>query len=121
MQELRSPRAERVSRGLQRQTRVAGKGGSRRETCSLWMQGNLTWPKPATFIHRTAVIKATPAHVPGAPGVRLLVELVVRLLRSGLRGLAIARGDETVFTDSSVGTTVLLEQAECVARAHARV
>jgi hypothetical protein len=35
------------------------------------MQGNLAWPKPDTCIDRAAVIKATPALVPGAPGVRL--------------------------------------------------
>jgi hypothetical protein len=85
------------------------------------MKGNLAWPTPDTCMDRTAVIKATRALVPGAPGVGLLVELVVRLLRGRPRGLAIARRDETVFVDSSAGTTVLLEQAECVARANAHV
>src|SRR2546425_6015483 len=98
--------------GQRQETCNAGKGGSRRETCSLRMQGNLPWPTPDTCIDRTPVIKASTALVPGAPGVRLLVELVVGLSRGRPRGLA--RRDENVFTDSSAGTTVLLEQAECV-------
>jgi hypothetical protein len=79
-------RAMQVRVGQRQETCNAGKGGSRGETCSLWIQGNLAWPTPDTCIDRTAVIKASTALVPGAPGVRLLVELVVGLFaRSSAR------------------------------------